>query len=100
MRGLLMLSLGAAALGAVALVPVSAWAGRGHGGHGHGHGGHGHWHGGHGHWHGGHGHWRGGRGWGKGGWSWGWGPRVYVGPSYRRCWAPGYGWEPCRRWYY
>jgi hypothetical protein len=81
MRGPLMLSLGAAALGAVALVPVSAWAG-------------------HGHWHGGHGHWRGGRGWGKGGWSWGWGPRVYVGPPYRRCWAPGYGWEPCRRWYY
>jgi hypothetical protein len=79
MRGPLMLSLGAAALGAVALVPVSAWAG-------------------HGHWHGGHGHWRGGRGWGKGGW--GWGPRVYVGPPYRRCWAPGYGWEPCRRWYY
>jgi hypothetical protein len=46
MRGLLMLSLGAAALGAVALVPVSAWAG-------------------HGHWHGGHGHWRGGRGWAR-----------------------------------
>lgn len=84
-----MLSLGAAALGAVALVPVAASAGHGHGGHGHGHGGHGHWHGGHGHWHGG-------RGWGWGG---GGGPRVYVGPSYRRFWAPGYGWVPCR-WLY
>jgi hypothetical protein len=97
MRGFLMLSLGAAALGAVALVPVTASAG-------HGHGGHGGWaaatvrtgarHGGR-RWHGG---W--GRGWGWGGWGWGWGPRVYVGPSYRRCWAPGYGWVPCRRWYY
>lgn len=70
MRGVLMLSLGAAALGAVALVPVG------------GKGGHGHWHGG--------------RGWGWGG---GGGPRVYVGPSYRRFWAPGYGWVPCR-WLY
>ena len=87
-----MLSLGAAALGAVALVPVAASAGHGYVGHGHGHGGHGHWHGGHGHWHGG-------RGWGWGGWGGGWGPRVYVGPSYRRCWAPDYGWVPCR-WLY
>src|SRR6185312_12421696 len=46
----------------------------------------------HGHWHGGHGHWHGGRGWGWGGWGGGWGPRVYVGPSHRRGWAPGYGW--------
>lgn len=38
-----MLSLGAAALGAVALVPVAASAGHGYVGHGHGHGGHGHW---------------------------------------------------------
>jgi hypothetical protein len=55
-----------------------------------------HWHGGHVHWHGG--HWRGPR-WGWGGWGWGWGPRVYVGPRYGGCWAPGYGWVPCGWWY-
>jgi hypothetical protein len=67
MRGFLMLSLGAAALGAVALVPVTTSPG---------HGGHGGWHGGHGS-HGG--HWHGGRRW-HGGWGrgWGWG-RLGLG---------------------
>lgn len=90
MRGFLMTLLGAVALASVALAPVPASAGH------HWHGGHVHWHGGHVHWHGG--HWRGPR-WGWGGWGWGWGPRVYVGPRYGGCWAPGYGWVPCGWWY-
>ncbi len=100
MRGIKLLSLGAAALAAVALVPVDASAGRGHGG----------WHGamagtvvigaavavgmavaigtaaigavvG-----------AGADGAGVGG------PRVYAGP--RRCWSARFGWVPCRRWYW
>jgi hypothetical protein len=98
-----MLSLGAAALATVALVPVTASAGHGHWGggwHG-GHGWHGHWHGGGWGWRGGR-HWHGrwGRGWGWGGWGWGWGPGIYIGPRDGGCWAPGYGWVPCRRWWW
>ena len=25
---------------------------------------------------------------------------VYVGPRYGGCWAPGYDWVPCRRWWW
>jgi hypothetical protein len=88
----------AALLAAVTFAPTVASAGHGwHGGHVHWHGGHVHWRGGH--WHGGrhwHGYW--GPRWGWGGW--GWGPRVYVGPRYGGCWAPGYGWVPCGGWWW
>jgi hypothetical protein len=91
MRRVSMTLLDAVALSSIALAPVPASAG-----HVHWHGGHVGWHGGHVRWHGRH-YW--GPRWGRAGWGWGWGPRVYVGPRYRGCWAPGYGWVPCW-WYY
>src|SRR5262249_34215927 len=101
-RGVLMLSLGAA-LAAVALVPATASAGHGHWGGGTvatvgtatGMAGAG--------WGGMGGPGTGGGGVGGGGGVWGgggWGGRVYVGPRYGGCWAPGYDWVPCRRWWW
>jgi hypothetical protein len=100
---MMLLAAGGLALGLVALTPAPADAGRGwHGGH---------WHGGG--WRGGRWGYRGYRGWrgprygyrGWRGYGWGgvgvWAPGVgiYIGPG-RRCWQPGWGYVPCRRWGY
>jgi len=101
---MMLLAAGGLAFGLVALAPAPADAGKG-------------WRGGH--WHGkawrGHRGWRGPRyayrgwrgpryrGWRGAGWGWGgvgvWAPGVgiYVGGP-RRCWQPGWGYVPCRRW--
>ena len=80
---MMVLAAGGLAFGLVALTPAPADAGKG-------------WKGGH------YGKaWRGGRGWRGYGWGgvgvWAPGVGIYVGGP-RRCWQPGWGYVPCRRW--